>query len=587
MAEIHKVQSGDCAWNFTREIFEKKLNRKISNQEVANYLNTVYKAYNCSSIDDFSKKYFILGKEFEVKDSIFNNIPEVQNNNSPEPIKNEDYIAQIEPEKQDAIDNTHKPSQTNPITTVVPDYSISKPWSSIVASQNKINNLPTDKAKIITYQRELNESRDNYIIVDKKNYSATVYSWDGKAIKSYEIGVAKEKSDALLKRSYKTTDGHIISTTAGIYTANYRATGRDAYKKYYNDRILTLSNDSLREKGVGNGETGVALHQVPNGNKDRAEKLKRAGVSDENNRFSSGCINFLPEDFDDCMKNIAGVGTKVFILPEDSNNYFTVKNGKLHYAQRKYTGDVPTTSTKNDPVMKISISAKNSNMRQEGKDMAAYLASQKHSLSRELGLDNDTYNELAMLVLGMAGQETQWGKPTAGINIFKGHCSYWIKENAEWLVNTLKWLKGNRSYNSRGINQIKIEGYIGDKAVNQEVKNLMLRHGITKDNLTDPKKSAVATMILLSSIYKDELPALRDQMEKLNMSKMDAVLYCYSNHKNEIKNGTATPDRNNYVKNVKKCADEFILNQYDITTAEAQERTRNKANKNKRVALSA
>jgi hypothetical protein len=51
------------------------------------------------------------------------------------------------------------------------------------------------------------------------------------------------------------------------------------------------------------------LHQIPNGNTRRVKALKADGISNDNNRMSDGCVNFLPEDFDEMMNCIDGVGT--------------------------------------------------------------------------------------------------------------------------------------------------------------------------------------------------------------------------------------------------------------------------------------
>ena len=92
-----------------------------------------------------------------------------------------------------------------------------------------------------------------------------------------------------------------------------------------------------------------------------------------------------------------------------------------------------------------------------------------------------------------------------------------------------------------------------------EVKKLFKKYGITEDNLGTGHNSAIATMIVLSCMYKNELPALKSQMEKQKLSPSDALLYCWSNHKADVKNGTATPDKNKYLKNVYKFMDNFNL----------------------------
>lgn len=230
-----------------------------------------------------------------------------------------------------------------------------------------------------------------------------------------------------------------------------------------------------------------------------------------------------------------------------------VKNGKLQFAQKKYTGDVPTTLTKKDKIYKINIKP-NSGISKEGKNMAKALGDNKTKLCKELGIDNDTYNELAMLALGIAGQETNYGAPLAGLK--KGK-PYILKEKLTGLFNVVKEdIMGNHSYNSRGLTQMKIQGY-----TDPNVQKLFSKYNITPENLQNGEKSAVATMIVLSYMLKNELPALKKQMAKLHVSKQEALLYCWNNKKNEIKKGTATPDKNIYIKNVKNYMNDFSLDQ--------------------------
>ena len=432
------------------------------------------------------------------------------------------------------------------------DIKIIDNWNDVKQKQDKINNLPSNKEKVIAYNRDINTSRDNYIIIDKQKYTATVYSWDGNPIKEFEVGVAKNKSDALLKRHNNHEKNNFESTTAGIYTINYRANGRDPYKNLYNDRVFTLSNDGLKARGIGNGETGVALHQVPNGNFKRLELLNKKGVSEENNRFSSGCVNFRPDDFDELARQINGVGTKVYILPEDDNNYMTVKNGQLHFTQKKYTGDVATTTTKFDPIKKINIKS-GKNFGGESDIMMRSLSDNKANITKALGIDNDTYNELALLTLGIAGQESEFGALSAG--------KYHIKENAQWLVNTWKGIKrffgANESkINSRGLTQMKL-GCYSDK----QTLDLIKKYNIKESDLKDGNTAAIATMIALTSIYKNELPSIREKMQIYNISETDAILYCWQGKKMQIIRGIATPDKNSYIRNVKMFMNNFILNQ--------------------------
>ena len=427
-------------------------------------------------------------------------------------------------------------------------------WKSLKQIQDEINNLPTNKERVIEYNKKFSKDRKNYVIVDKESCTATVYTYRGVVVKQFEVIIGREKGDKNL-RNVGPREQRQNFTTPGIYTANYKGTGRDAYKRLYNDNILTLSNDALRERGVGSGETGVALHQIPNGNTRRVKALKEEGVSTQNNRMSDGCVNFLPEEFDEMMKHIDGVGTKVYILPEDDNNFMSVKNGKLQFAQKNYTGDVPTTTTKNNAICEIEIKSKEE-IREEGQDMAKALCDYKADLCKDLNIDNDTYNELAILALGIAEQESKFGKPLAGFR-WKKPAPYFVKENCEWLVNLVKKMQGDKSFNSRGLTQMKLKTY-----TDKNVKELFKKYEITPDKLGEGETSAIATMVVLGSILKNELPALKSKMEQQGVTKAEALLYCWQNKKSEIRNGTATPDKNIYIRNVKEYIEKYEVTQF-------------------------
>ena len=222
----------------------------------------------------------------------------------------------------------------------------------------------------------------------------------------------------------------------------------------------------------------------------------------------------------------------------------------MHFAQKKYTGNVATTSSKNDPIKSIRIST-NSDLRSEATAMATTLSVNKHTLARDLGIDNDTYNMLALKTLGIGGAETKYGSPLANIGEGK---PYWAKENMQGLVSSVKSNRGNNSYNSRGITQLKLGSY-----TDPEVKRLMYEYGITPDNLENPENAAIGTMIVLSCIYKNELPALKTLMEEQGLTKEEALLYCFNGRKSEIKNGTATPQQNEYIKSVNRYEKNFNL----------------------------
>ncbi len=412
-----------------------------------------------------------------------------------------------------------------------PEEKKSESWEVIQQKYRTINSLPNDKDKVIEWHKEtIHTDKSNYVIVNKKDCTARVYSADGKELTSFEVGLGKLKGDDYLKKDRQ-------MTSAGIYTIDYKGSGRDAYARKYGENIFTLKTDK--------GASGVALHQIPNGNSTRYAKMGN-GILDDN-RYSNGCINFTKNDFDKLEKYI-GIKTKVYILPEDKNNSLIVKNGQLNLVQNQFTGQV-LTSLKNSDSRAIQIRFNsNKHKSNETQKFVNTLQNKKSELMVKLNIDNDTYNNLAILSLGIAGQESNYGESL----------KYKAKENFPELISFIKNITGNKSCNSKGLTQIKINSY-----TDPEVRKILTEYKIDKNNLTIPENSAIATMIVLASMYKNELPKLAPYMAKLNIGKMDAMLYLWNGKKKEITKETATPSQNKYITNVKK----YAYNNFNMTQA--------------------
>jgi hypothetical protein len=179
------------------------------------------------------------------------------------------------------------------------------------------------------------------------------------------------------------------------------------------------------------------------------------------------------------------------------------------------------------------------------KNFTKALCEHKVDLSNKLHLDNDTYNNLAQLAVGIAGQETDFGRST----------KYWVKEKMPWTVSVGKFFSGNKSVNSRGYTQMKVDAY------NDDVKKQLKEYGITSDNVNQPDKSALATVIALGNMYKNELPSIKAIMNSKNITMQEALLYLWQGKKEEIVQKTATPDKNLYIKSVMKYQEYYGIEQ--------------------------
>jgi len=189
---------------------------------------------------------------------------------------------------------------------------------------DEINSIPIDRNRIIAWNKE-DKSDSNFVIIDKKNSKLTVYSPDGKEIKSAEVGtgqmVGDNYNDAFAKKSIK-------RTAAGEYSVDYKATGDDIYAKHYGSNLLKLKSAERKED--------IAMHQIPDTHPERIAKFNNKSLKD--NRMSFGCVNLQKKDIEE-LKDFIPKGAKVYILPEEKGNTLKLENqsdGETRFVQTKY-----------------------------------------------------------------------------------------------------------------------------------------------------------------------------------------------------------------------------------------------------------
>lgn len=188
----------------------------------------------------------------------------------------------------------------------------------------RINNTPDDEFKIIRYNRR--HPFGNYVVLDKEKASATLYNFNGEKMDSYEIGTGSQKGDAL-NNGYGKNGVKSQTTPAGEY--KIRSRGGHGYGKFIFDM-----GDEYTTKGSG---LIIAMHIIPEQCKVQRAPLFNNGTPSDN-RMSAGCINFQVEDFKKMAENVR-VGTKVYVLPEENDNYLKLEkreNGQLRFVQNKY-----------------------------------------------------------------------------------------------------------------------------------------------------------------------------------------------------------------------------------------------------------
>ncbi len=130
-------------------------------------------------------------------------------------------------------------------------------------------------------------------------------------------------------------------------------------------------------------------------------------------------------------------------------------------------------------------------------NFAESLEKNKKELMKDLGIDSDTYNQLALASLGILGVESQYGKRNSILQNIGLTAKKLFDNNAQSPDYYIKYylMRLRSPKRSVGLTQIRTQ-YLTD-----ESKKLYRKYGINPDNpedlVIDPGKAAVATMIRL------------------------------------------------------------------------------------------
>lgn len=168
------------------------------------------------------------------------------------------------------------------------------------------------------------------------------------------------------------------------------------------------------------------------------------------------------------------------------------------------------------------------------------LESKKSELLALYGGDPQEYNLLAQIAVGILGRESEFFESPR----------YRVKENSQLTIRLVKvvqiYLEGSdrgTGLNSRGPTQIKIVP-----------AKIAQKYGVTRDNLYIPENAALATMGYLMDI----LAELKRRVVLNHLSFItpnnyaDYLPYIYFGSRRQLLNGTATPDQNIYIRDMRK-----------------------------------
>ncbi|MFW5887672.1 MAG: L,D-transpeptidase [Bacteriovoracia bacterium] len=429
------------------------------------------------------------------------------------------------------------------------DYTL---YEDILKQEEYLNKL-SNQQTIVEFNKK--HATQNYVIVDKNNNLLKVFAPDGTLLHQMEIGLGAKNGDQITKsKSVITGDFYLGTTGAGIYKFAKQGKG-GKYRTVFRDNIMLLENERSQQQAL-------AIHQIPIGCVIR--KQKHGNESKTDNRYSDGCINLEQNDMSKLFNNMQ-LGSEVFVLPEEKGNHFVVKEGKLHFTTETKREDygVYNYSPKYRPYTPVKIEIYDKKLKSEITNQFLFaLEKEKKKLMDLYNLDNHEYNQMIKIAFGILGNETEFGeskryrvKEKFPRNVararsfrdqFKEARAEW-KEGDKKIGDDLKELKDNFfdkelvKNNSRGLTQIK-----------KVPKLIAKEYAITKKDLNDPAKAAIATMGFLAQSL-EQLKAQEKLHPDINAkNRFDYLPYIYYGKTNEIVNGTATPDKNIYIQQLKK-----------------------------------
>lgn len=168
------------------------------------------------------------------------------------------------------------------------------------------------------------------------------------------------------------------------------------------------------------------------------------------------------------------------------------------------------------------------------------IETRKGELLRLYNADPQEYNLLALMAVGILGRESEFFESPR----------YRLKENAQWAIRLIKvvqiYLEGSDrdpELNSRGPTQIKI---VPDKIAEA--------YGVRPDELYIPENAALATMgYLIEALAELKRRVVLNHLSFVTPDTYaDYLPYIYFGSKRQLLNGTATPDRNIYIRDMRK-----------------------------------
>lgn len=518
VSELYKQKTGkdwstakkegltDGSYKNNMKLREKLLNGEFDNNNVSIEKNNQSINNDYAKAKDFNEAFKIARKQLGA-----NQIFEFQGKKYGTNLEGEKFEPSEEvltkfglnkPETKDRLDIQNKLTQsvysTKKTVKLEPGY---QDWEKIKQRQQEFNKM--NQADIIKqYHKDLDEE---YLIADKKRGKLHLMKGD-KEIVSYNIGTGEnfgdEQTRTWVDKETKKVDWSKGNkqTGAGIYTASLR---QEKNKEYFDTPAWNFKN----EYGI---EVPMAIHAVL---PERLDKLKDKDES--NNRVSNGCINGICYDLKDLYKRGYKEGQKLYILPDDDNNKFELKNGKLVFTSSNPNVN-RTVNTLNYKPIKLELDERkfkeevftafdfnDESELETTKSFIKSLQDNKQKVMKAAKINGDTYNDIAKIAFGIYGAESNFGDTHSAIGNFgRAINKYFNKTTAsspdvESKANTYGM---DDADNSVGYTQIK-----WSKLTERELKTLRELGIKSNKDFLDPEKSAIATTAILAIRYQEQL----------------------------------------------------------------------------------
>ena len=348
---------------------------------------------------------------------------------------------------EDLLSNSEVGNTVNPLHI----SNVNTPLSSKEKRriQDNINELSDNKKKIIEYYKQglATTNCEGFLIIDKKNNSTSLHLNNGDEVMTSKsiLGTGKMNEfkefnpDSILRKwKVKNSDGSIImrnekpvykytrTTGAGVFYMDKTLTPEDRksrkYDQEFNDRVMVIYS----KKENGNREEVQAIHGVPNIGwiNNRDSRMKSFDDKKASMKLSTGCVNLEGYTYD-IMDEFIGNNCPMYVLPEDKDNYYNIKNGEvvfttdnsLRKSQKEHSNMVLSSGEKvKDPnnYNQYNYNPKNRNNHVKGylladgtksKVLSKLLAEKETLYRRAAVIENDDFEDLVELTFAITKDE--------------------------------------------------------------------------------------------------------------------------------------------------------------------------------------